>query len=94
MGFDMLLISTTDSQPYVPSARSKGNDSLQQMGGNWSHKFLRNSGFYLNARNPIVQLELISGYTHCLLEFGEVPSGHLPYCLHAGQRLLSSSADL
>lgn len=37
------------------------------------HKFLRNDGFYLLARNPpIVQVVFISGYLSCLLEFGEL----------------------
>lgn len=31
------------------------------------------AGFYLTARYPpIVQVELISGYLHCFLEFGEL----------------------
>lgn len=37
------------------------------------HKFLRNAGFYLTARNnPTVQVELISGHLDSLLEFGEL----------------------
>lgn len=36
------------------------------------HKFLRNAGFYLTARNPpIVHLELVSGYLNCLSESGD-----------------------
>lgn len=41
--------------------------------GNWFLKFLRNAGHYLTTRNPpITNVELISGYFDCLLEFGEL----------------------
>lgn len=47
-------------EPYVPSARGKGD-------GGQFHKFLKNAGFLLSARNPPVdQCELSSGYLHCL----------------------------
>lgn len=37
------------------------------------HKSLRDSGFYLTLRNPpSVQLEPISEYLDCLLEFGKL----------------------
>lgn len=36
------------------------------------HKFLRNAGFYLMARNPIVHLKLMSGDMDRLLESEEL----------------------
>lgn len=56
-------------EPFVTPARGVGNYT----DGNWCHKFLRNAGFYLTLRKPLlIQVELISGYTDCLLDFGEL----------------------
>lgn len=46
---------------------ARGNRNRNQI-----YEFLRKAGFYLAARNsPIVQVEDISVYMDCLLEFGE-----------------------
>lgn len=67
MYFDMLIGSTGT---FIPSARGKGNDSL--VDENQFHKFLKNAGFYLTARNLIVLLELGPGSRGCFLEFGKL----------------------
>ena len=53
--------------PYGPSTRGKGNDSLAD--GHWLHRFPKSAAFYLIPRNFLrVQVELISAYLDYLLE--------------------------
>lgn len=47
---------------------------LQEVRHNQFHRFLSNAGFYLTARIPIVQQELISGYLGCPLELNKLVS--------------------
>ena len=65
-----MLIGTTDSYlSLLPVAR----ETVPLVEGNWLHKFLRNVGFCITARNgPIVQVEFIFGYLNYLLGVGEL----------------------
>lgn len=47
--------------------RRKGNRLLAD--GNEVGEFLSNTDFYLTARDPVIQAELISGYIDCLPAF-------------------------
>lgn len=58
------MVFNMKPQPYIHSARGKGNDSFRGMGTCFT---VRNAGFYLTSRNlSIVQLELISRHMHSL----------------------------
>ena len=67
---DQPLLWYANRHPFVTSSR----DSCL-VWENQPHKFLRSACFHLTTRNPpIVQVDPISGYLDCLLEFGELES--------------------
>lgn len=66
--FDMLIAATGSHMSLLPE---QGKWFLLA-DGNQFHKLLRNAGFYLMARNPIVHLKLVSGDTDSLLESEEL----------------------
>lgn len=63
MGFDMQSQASVNKEPYILSARGKGNESFSQMGTS----FTEECWFYLTTKNlSIVHVELIPGYLDTL----------------------------